>query len=309
MEINAVFEGGGVRGIALAGAAAAALDAGYSFHRTVGTSAGALVAALLASGFDAVDLEREVAGMDWPGLLDPVAIAKIPVIGEHVALVAHRGIHRTRRIEAVWKKMLLRNGVRTYNDLPERALEVVATDLTHGAGVAFPHCLPGYGIDPGSFSVARSLVMSAAVPFLFIPVSLHDTIANERVLFSDGAMAANYPIGVVDRDRPVVGFRLVPDGDPHVHQRIVGPYSLARAVLMAGIRARYSLPRTIEGADLVIDVPVRSDLDFTLTRDEASAAFERARGAARDQFTIDVVGNSRLQELSAVRAGEVPSSS
>ena len=284
MEINAVFEGGGVRGIALAGAAAAALDGGYTFHRTVGTSAGALVAALLVSGFDAVDLEREVAGMDWPGLLDPVPLARVPVVGQHLALVTHRGIHRTRRIEAVWRKLLLRKGVRTYNDLPERALEVVATDLTHGAGVAFPHCLPGYGVDPGSFSVARSLVMSAAVPFLFTPVPLHDTITNERVLFSDGAMAANYPIGVVDHDRPVFGFRLVPDGDPHVHQRIHGPYSLARAVLIAGIRARYSLPRTIEGADLVVDVPVRSDLDFTLTQQQATAVFTRARVAAHEQL-------------------------
>ena len=72
MEINAVFEGGGVRGIALAGAAAGALDAGYTFHRTVETSAGALVAALLAAGYDAQELEEQVAGMDWPRLLDPV---------------------------------------------------------------------------------------------------------------------------------------------------------------------------------------------------------------------------------------------
>jgi len=296
MEINAVFEGGGVRGIALAGAAAAALDAAYVFRSTVGTSAGALVAALLASGFDAEDLECEVAGMDWPGLLDPVPPARVPLIGQHLALMTHRGIHRTRRIEAVWTKMLLRKGVRTFNDLPEHALEVIATDLTHGAGVSFPHCLPGYGIDPGSFSVARSLVMSAAVPFLFIPVAMHDTINDERVLFSDGAMAANYPIGVVGHDRPVFGFRLVPDGDPHVHQPIHGPYSLARAVLVAGIRARYSLPRTIEGADLVLDVPVRGDLDFTLTHSQATAVFTRARIAVRSQ--LDTVHDLPRQDRS-----------
>lgn len=139
-------------------------------------------------------------------------------------------------------------------------------------------------MDPGSFSVARSLVMSAAVPFLFAPVPLYDTLTNEHVLFSDGAMTANYPIGVVDHDRPVLGFRLVPDGDPHVHQRIQGLFSLARAVLIAGIRARYSLPRTIEGADLVIDVPVRGDLDFTLTHPQATAVFTRAHIAAHEQL-------------------------
>jgi NTE family protein len=285
MEINAVFEGGGVRGIALAGASAGALDAGFTFHRTVGTSAGALVAALLAAGFSASELEEGVAGMDWPRLLDPVPVARIPVIGTHIALAAHRGINRTRKMEAIWREMLLRKCVRTFGDLREGALEVVATDLTHGAGVAFPHCLPGYGIDPATFPVARSLVMSAAVPFLFTPVTLHDNLANEKVTFSDGAMAANYPIGVVEHDRPVYGFRLVLDGDRHLHQRISGPYSLAKAVLVSGIRARYSLPRTIEGADFVIDVPVRDDLDFTLSALEAADVFERARVSARSQLT------------------------
>ena len=283
MEINAVFEGGGVRGIALAGAAAGALDAGYTFHRMVGTSAGALVAALLAAGYNADELEEQVAGMDWPGLLDPVPVSNVPLVGDHLALLLYRGVNRTKRIEAVWRKMLVRKGIRTFGDLPEGALEVIATDLTHGAGVAFPHCLAGYGVDPSTFSVARSLIMSAAVPFLFTPVTLFDTIAQETVTFSDGAMAANYPIGVVSHDRPVLGFRLVLDGDPHIHQRISGPYSLAKAILISGIRARYSLPRTIEGADLVIDVPVRDDLDFSLSADEAHQVFTRARASARQQ--------------------------
>jgi NTE family protein len=289
MEINAVFEGGGVRGIALAGAAAGALDTGFTFHKTVGTSAGALVAALLAAGYNASELEEQVAGMNWPGLLDPVPLARIPVVGNHLALLAHRGINRTRRIEAVWRKMLVRKGIRTFADLPEGSLEVVATDLTHGAGVAFPHCLPGYGIDPNTFPVARSLIMSAAVPFLFTPVTLFDTLEEERVVFSDGAMAANYPIGVVSHDRPVFGFRLVLDGDRHIHQRISGPYSLAKAVLVSGIRARYSLPRTIEGADFVVDVPVRDDLDFSLSMAEADQVFRRARTSARAQLEVQQV--------------------
>ncbi len=43
MDIDRIFEGGGIRGIALAGVAAAAMDAGYEFRRTAGTSAGAMV--------------------------------------------------------------------------------------------------------------------------------------------------------------------------------------------------------------------------------------------------------------------------
>jgi NTE family protein len=289
MEINGVFEGGGVRGIALAGAAAATLDRGYSFHRAVGTSAGALVAALLVSGYGPDELEEEVAGLNWRRLLHPTPMASLPLLGKHLALMANKGVNSTSRIETVWSRLLLRKGVRTFGDLRDGVLQVVATDLTHGSGVAFPHCLPGYGIDPEIFPVARAVVMSAAVPFLFAPVPLRDALTGENVLFSDGAMAANYPIGVIQKDRPVFGFRLSPDGDQRLHQSIRGPYGLARAVLVSGIRARYSLPRTIEGADKEITVPVRNDLDFDVTRREASAAFTRAYDAVYDQLAPAVV--------------------
>jgi NTE family protein len=286
MEINGVFEGGGVRGIALAGAAAAAIDNGYKFHRAVGTSAGALVAALVVAGYDSHELEEEVAGLNWRRLLQPTRIASVPLLGKHLALMTNKGVNTTSRIEAVWSQLLLRKGVRTFRDLPPGALQVIATDLTHGAGVAFPHCLPGYGIDPDTFPVARAVVMSAAVPFLFAPVPLVDALTGEKVLFSDGAMAANYPIGVVQKDRPVFGFRLSPDGDTHLHQSIRGPHGLAKAVIVSGIRARYSLPRTIEGADMEITVPVRNDLDFDVKPNGANAAFARAHHAVADQLAM-----------------------
>jgi len=284
MEINGVFEGGGVRGIAIARAAAATLDRGYRFHRAVGTSAGALVAALLMVGYDADELRGEVAGLNWRRLLHPTPIAALPLVGKHLALMTHKGVHATSRIEAVWSRLLLKKGIRTFGDLPQGALQVTATDLTHGSGVAFPHCLPGYGLEVESFPVAKAIVMSAAVPFLFAPVPLHDMLNDETVLFSDGAMAANYPIGVIEKDRPVYGFRLKPDGDQHLHQSIHGPYGFARAVIVSGIRARHSLPRTIEGADQEILVPVRNDLDFDVTPRQASAAFSRAYRSAYDQL-------------------------
>jgi NTE family protein len=236
------------------------------------------------AGFSARELEEEVAGLNWRRLLQPTPMASLPLLGKHLAPMTNQGVNTTNRIETVWSRLLLRKGVRTFGDLPEGALQVIATDLTHGAGVAFPHCLPGYGIDPDSFPVARAVVMSAAVPFLFAPVPLRDTLTGEKVLFSDGAMAANYPIGVIQKDRPVFGFRLSPDGDPHLDQSIRGPYGLARAVIVSGIRARYSLPRTIEGADAEITVPVRNDLDFDVTHREAHTAFTRAHDAVHDQL-------------------------
>src|ERR671930_1607267 len=52
-RVDAVFEGGGVKGIALIGAAAVVEAAGYRFYNLAGTSAGAIVAALLGAGYTA----------------------------------------------------------------------------------------------------------------------------------------------------------------------------------------------------------------------------------------------------------------
>jgi NTE family protein len=52
MDADLVLEGGGVKGIGLVGAYSALTDAGYAFHRIAGTSAGAIVGALIAAAWD-----------------------------------------------------------------------------------------------------------------------------------------------------------------------------------------------------------------------------------------------------------------
>ena len=56
--IDIVFEGGGARGLAHNGAMAAVLGADYTPRRLVGTSAGAITAALVAAGHDGEALHR-----------------------------------------------------------------------------------------------------------------------------------------------------------------------------------------------------------------------------------------------------------
>ena len=53
LKADAVFEGGGVKGIGLVGAVAFAEEKGYRWVNLAGTSAGAIVAALLAAGYNA----------------------------------------------------------------------------------------------------------------------------------------------------------------------------------------------------------------------------------------------------------------
>ena len=59
LKADAVFEGGGVKGIGLVGAVAVAEEKGYQWVNVVGTSAGAIVAALVAADYSAVE-QKEV---------------------------------------------------------------------------------------------------------------------------------------------------------------------------------------------------------------------------------------------------------
>ena len=70
MECNAVFEGGGIRGIAHVGAASVLQQAGYHMRYFAGSSAGAIVASLLAAGYTADELRpimQELEGRRPPG--------------------------------------------------------------------------------------------------------------------------------------------------------------------------------------------------------------------------------------------------
>ena len=66
-----VFEGGGVRGAALAGAYQAATEAGIRFNRVAGTSAGSIVAALVAAGGKPDLISNRLMSKDFLELIKP----------------------------------------------------------------------------------------------------------------------------------------------------------------------------------------------------------------------------------------------
>ncbi|MEE8490763.1 MAG: patatin-like phospholipase family protein [Acidimicrobiia bacterium] len=291
MDIDGVFEGGGIRGIALAGAAAAAMDAGYAFRRAAGTSAGAMVASLVAAGYEADELREAVCKADWPALLDPMPWTRIPGIGKHISLMLHHGMYRGKMLEERWGRLLAAKGVRTFGDLSPGSLKLVATDITHQSGVVLPEDLRQYGIDPMGFSVARAVHMSAAVPFVYVPVRLpHRNADGEVVLMSDGAMASRFPLEVLQpsEGRPIVGFRLSDDDATHEYAPIRGPIALAIAVIGSGMGARETLPRLALEPGRVVTVPAERDvLDFDITPQEARQFFDAGRVAAAEWFVTN----------------------
>ncbi len=272
-----VFEGGGIKGIALAGAAGAVLDAGYRFERVAGTSAGALTASLIAADYTADELRRQVARINWPSLLDGVPGLKIPVLGKHIAFLRRGGLYRGARLQRVWSQLLAAKGISTFGDLDPGRLRIVAVDLSHERGVVLPDGLEEYGIDAARFPIARAVRMSSAVPFIFKPVELQNRYTGDVSLMADGALGSKFPVELVDQrsDTPVFGFRPVDIDEIHRHNEIRGPASLAAAVMTTGMSARETLPRGRFESVRQILVPTRRDsLDFNLTGKQALAMFD-----------------------------------
>jgi predicted acylesterase/phospholipase RssA len=65
MEADLVLEGGGVKGIALAGAYSVLKEAGYGFRRVAGSSAGSLVGALIAADVPPEHLAELIRAVDF----------------------------------------------------------------------------------------------------------------------------------------------------------------------------------------------------------------------------------------------------
>lgn len=278
--INGVFSGGGIKGVALAGGAAGAMEAGYRFDHAVGTSAGALVASLVAAGYGPQELRGAVKWIPWPELLDRLPVTRVPIVGKALSIALHRSQAAGQRIEEVWGSLLEAKGVRTFGDVVAGSLRIIATDLTHQRGIVFPDHLADYGIDPNSFPVARAVRMSASVPFFFRPVPLHNPHTGDTAFVVDGALTANFPLRVAKWSKvwPIVGFNF-DNEHPHVHIRVRGPASLARAVVTAGIRAGDVIRQTDGTIIIGLKVP-RDPLDFNITSDEALALFDSGREAA-----------------------------
>jgi NTE family protein len=284
IDINAVFAGGGVKGIALAGAAAGALEAGCRFSHVVGTSSGALVASLVAAGYDADELDHVLMRVPWHDLFHPLPWRRLPIIGRGLSILMAKAQYRGDRLESIWRELLAAKGVTTFGDIPTAALRIVTTDLTRQQGVVWPDHLPQYGHDPASFPVARAVRMSAAVPFYVPPVRLTDPRTGETSEFVDGALTSNFPliVGRWSNVWPIVGFRFREEDDPP-RLTFRGPAALARGVVTASISAADALrtPRDGRGR-VIIKIPLGGDpLDFDVSPARAREMFEIGRAEAR----------------------------
>lgn len=62
---DAVFEGGGIKAVAFAGALKIMEDRGFTWRNLAGTSAGAIIASLVSVGYTAKEIQSLIQNIDY----------------------------------------------------------------------------------------------------------------------------------------------------------------------------------------------------------------------------------------------------
>lgn len=210
LPADLVLEGGGVKGVALVGAAVELLRS-YRFERVAGSSAGAVLAAFLATGLDADGVLKRASRLEYDRV--PDAWAPVPVVAPAVGLLTRSGLHPGRYITEWVRRELADLGVHTFGDLrrddpgddPALApwqryrLVVTATDVTRGRLLRLPWDYRDYGLDPDAQPVADAVRASLAIPYFFSPQTLRDPRTGRRSTLVDGGVLSNFPVETFDR--------------------------------------------------------------------------------------------------------------
>lgn len=223
MDCDIVIQGGGVKGVAFAGALTALASVGYRGLNFAGTSAGSMVAALLAAGYTAEEIKTEMQNIDYKKSLGETLIDKFGIGGKSISLFDTYGIYNNNYIENLIAKLLARKGITVFGDLPAFTangnlpkhfcnLCVTTTDLTTGKLLVLPDDLVEFGIDPATFPVAKAVKASISFPLFYEPVMLKDQNGVVHYLV-DGGLISAYPMFILDDgqsslERAVIGLRL-----------------------------------------------------------------------------------------------------
>jgi NTE family protein len=304
-----VLEGGGMKGIGLGGAVSALLRAGYAFERVAGTSAGAIVAALLAGGIGERALVAAMGRLQYARVPDR-SLPKVPVLSEGLSLLHSGGAYEGDYIHGFVRDELERLGVRTFGDLrrtdggddaalvPERRYSIVvtATDVTHGRLLRLPWDYRLLGLDPDEQLVAGAVRASISIPLYFEPVLVRHGDTGERITLVDGGVLSNYPIEIFDRTDlrpprwPTLGVKVIPslpagDADlfPGVALPALPPVKLLEQVVATAIVGNdqtYLERPCVRRRTIFVDTSSVGIVEFDASDEQRATAIANGTGAA-----------------------------
>ena len=203
-RVGLVLGGGGARGAAHIGVLTELERLRIPIDAIAGTSMGAIVGGLYATGMSADELETLVASLDWAAALvdkpDRADLsfrrkqddAQVPVDFElglrDFGLVLPKGVIQGQKLDLLLRELTLPvSHISDFDELPI-PFRAIASDIEHGEI---------HVMDKGD--LARSIRASMSVPAVFSPVRIDDR------LLVDGGIVGNLPVEIMqDMDVDVI---------------------------------------------------------------------------------------------------------
>ena len=307
-HVDLVFEGGGVKGIGLAGAVETLEERGYRPQNVAGTSAGAISAALLAAGYAAEELREIIIGLDYRQFEDKAWEDKVPLIDRSLSMLLDLGLYEGDRFLEWIRELLTAKGVTTFADLvhPDyegdpkfrSRLQVIASDITTHQLLVLPRDAGRLGIEPDELDVGLAVRMSMSIPVFFEPVRHENEKTGETHMIVDGGMLSNFPVWLFDCEDgepewPTFGLLLVePKPSTPIGVRLPKERSATRGP-KAVVDYVKSLAQTmmeahdrmyIEQANYARTIPIPTlgvgTTEFDLSPERALALYDSGRQAA-----------------------------
>jgi NTE family protein len=303
--VDLVFEGGGVKGIGLAGAYAALSDRHWTPKSVAGTSAGAITAALVAAGFKADELDLILREVPFDKFKDKAWEDKVPG-GHVVSLLKDHGIYEGHFFRDWMAGLLERKGITKFGQLrnedaeSERQryrLRVIASDVTERRMLVLPNDAVHLGIDPDEMLIADAVRMSMSIPIFFEPVvHKHPKTGREHVIV-DGGMLSNFPVWLFDREGaeprwPTFGLLLVePDPTVPLGERLAGDeHGVERGTLVDYVKSLASTMMAahdrlyVEKANFARTIPIPTlgvgTTEFDISEDRVRELYDSGYNAA-----------------------------
>ncbi|KAB7670125.1 patatin-like phospholipase family protein [Bacillus sp. B1-b2] len=288
MYIDGVFSGGGIKGLALVGAFEVIEQRGFQFSRLAGTSAGSIVAALIAAKYTSEEIAKLLEELDLQTFMDERRLLIPFPLAKWFFLYWKLGLYKGEELEKWIEDKLARKGIKTFSDLPHQSLRFVASDITNGALLILPDDLPKYGLNPHTFSVAKAIRMSCSLPYFFEPVSIGSK--QNKSLIVDGGVLSNFPMWLFDQEnvlktRPVLGIKLSHNLKDHPKHQIHNAIDLFGAMFETMKDAHDSRYISRKHEKNIIFVPTEGVLatEFTLTKEDQEKLIQLGRDYA-DKF-------------------------
>jgi NTE family protein len=303
-----VFEGGGVKGIGLAGAFAALQERHVTPKGLAGTSAGAITAALVAAGYSSTELDAILKAVPFAKFEDEGPEDRLPVIGRGVSLLLKRGIYEGKFFQRWIAELLEAKAITKFGQLVDEEadnpkhryrLQVIASDITHRRMLVLPNDAEHLGIDPDDLEIAYAVRMSMSIPVFFQPVVHRNRQTGEDHVIVDGGMLSNFPVWLFDREGqeprwPTFGLLLVePEPKKPIGHRLgaeqLGPkpgslvdYVKSLAFTMMAAHDRLYLEKATYARTIPIPTLGVGTTEFDITDKRVGELYDSGHRAASD---------------------------